>query len=95
MGKKKSWKDLYKLAVDYKVKSETLLDEAVRIVAKEKGFSDEECDKFGACFAGGNETIIQYDRMGSMSDIDLSEMSTMTKEQIKKELNEYENCFDD
>lgn len=77
---------LLKRANAYKNKSEQLLDMAVREIAKEKGFTDEEVLLFEANFASGNETVVRYNGQGEFADLDVAIMADMTKEEIIKRL---------
>lgn len=77
---------LLKRAQEYKNKSEQLLDMAVREIAKEKGFTDEEVLLFEANFASGNETVVRYNGQGEFADLDVAIMADMTKEEIIKRL---------
>ena len=78
------WMTLLKRANAYKNKSEQLLDMAVREIAKEKGFTDEEVLLFEANFASGNETVVRYNGQGEFADLDVAIMADMTKEEIIK-----------
>ena len=80
------WMTLLKRANAYKNKSEQLLDMAVREIAKEKGFTDEEVLLFEANFASGNETVVRYNGQGEFADLDVAIMADMTKEEIIKRL---------
>ena len=80
------WMTLLKRAQEYKNKSEQLLDMAVREIAKEKGFTDEEVLLFEANFASGNETVVRYNGQGEFADLDVAIMADMTKEEIIKRL---------
>lgn len=84
--KKAKWLELLKKAIDYKHKSEKYLDDAVQLLAKEKGFTREESMLFEANFASGEETVVRYDGEGEFSDLDITIMSGMTKEEIIKRL---------
>lgn len=80
------WTTLLKRAQEYQNKSDKLLNMAVREVAKEKGFTDEEVLLFEADFASGNETVIKYNGNGEFADLDIAVMANMTKEEIIKRL---------
>ena len=56
------WQKLLSKAVEYKYESEGLLDSAVQELMRTKGFSEEQVALFDACFAGGNETIVRFNR---------------------------------
>ena len=84
--KKAKWLELLKKAIDYKNKSEKFLDDAVQLLAKEKGFTKDESILFDANFASGEETVVRFDGEGEFADLDISVMSTMTKEEIIKRL---------
>lgn len=76
------WNRLLSNAIAHKFKSESLLDKAVRELMRTKGFSEEQCQLFGACFAGGQETIVTFNNDGEDNDFGLENYSGMTKEEI-------------
>ena len=76
------WNRLLSNAIAHKFKSESLLDKAVRELMRTKGFSEEQCQLFGACFAGGQETIVTFNNDGEDNDFGLENYSGMTKEGI-------------
>lgn len=75
------------LAIKYDVKSQALLDEIARYIAKEKGFKNYNL--FSACWAGGGETIVHFNTEREMSDMDLTYMVDNTREDIIKRLSRY------
>lgn len=83
------WKKLLSKAIDYKNASEGLLDKAVQELMRTKGFSEEQVELFDACFAGGCETIVRFNRDGEFADLGLENYCTMTKEQIIDYMSEY------
>lgn len=76
------WNRLLSNAIAHKIKSESLLDKAVRELMRTKGFSEEQCLLFGACFAGGQETIVSFNNDGEYADFGLENYCGMTKEEI-------------
>lgn len=76
------WNRLLSNAIAHKFKSESLLDKAVRELMRTKGFSDEQCQLFGACFAGGQETVVTFNNDGEDNDFGLENYGGMTKEEI-------------
>lgn len=83
------WQRLLSKAIDYKNKSETFLDKAVKELMRTKGFSEEQVALFDACFAGGSETVVCFNRDGEYGDLGLENYCTMTKEQIIDYMSEY------
>lgn len=83
------WNRLLSNAIRHKVKSEGLLDEAVRELMRTKGFSEEQCRLFGACFAGGQETIVTFNNDGEDNDFGLENYCGMTKEEIIKYMSRF------
>ena len=83
------WQRLLSKAIDYKNKSETFLDKAVKELMRTKGFSEEQVALFDVCFAGGNETVVTFNRDGEMNDFGLENYCTMTKEEIIKYLSKF------
>lgn len=76
------WNRLLTNAIAHKIKSEGLLDDAVRELMRTKGFSEEQCQLFSACFAGGQETIVVFNNDGEDNDFGLENYGGMTKEEI-------------
>ena len=76
------WQKLLLKAIDYKNESESFLDKAVQELMRTKGFSEEQVALFDACFAGGNETVVTFNRDGEMNDFGLENYCSMTKEEI-------------
>ena len=76
------WQKLLSKAIEYKYKSEGLLDEAVQELMRTKSFSEEQVMLFDANFAGGNETIVRFNHEGEENDFGLENYSGMTKEEI-------------
>ena len=76
------WNRLLSKAIAYKNKSEGILDDAVRELMRAKGFSEEQCQLFDACFAGGCETIVRFNSDGEYADFGLENYGDMTKEEI-------------
>ena len=93
MNNKKAEKLYYK-AIDAKNESEGLLSEAVKEIARKKGFIEENVLLFDACFASGDETIITFNGEGEMYDTGIELFDSMTKEEFvdwftrRKELSE-------
>ena len=83
------WQKTLSKAIDYKNESEALLDKAVQELMRTKGFSEEQVALFDACFAGGNETVVTFNRDGEMNDFGLENYCTMTKEEIIKYLSKF------
>ena len=83
------WQRLLSKAIDYKNKSETFLDKAVKELMRTKGFSEEQVALFEVCFASGIETIVSFNHDGEFSDLGLENYCTMTKEQIIDYMSEY------
>ena len=77
-----NWQRLLSKAIEYKHNSEGLLDKAVHELMRSKGFSEKQVELFGACFAGGQETVVTFNRDGEMNDFGLENYCTMTKEEI-------------
>lgn len=84
------YKQLISKASALQTESEYLLSQAAKELALYIGFSEEESKLFSAIFATGGETIVTHNEVGNMSDLDLSFMETMTKEQIMEKLYKYE-----
>ena len=76
------WKKLLLKAIDYKNKSEELLDKAVQELMRTKGFSEDQVALFDACFASGSETVVTFNYDGEFNDLGLENYCTMTKEEI-------------
>ena len=76
-------------AIKYKNESEPFLDKAVKELMRTKGFSEEQVALFDACFAGGSETIVCFNRDGEFNDLGLENYCSMTKEEIIDYLSEY------
>lgn len=76
------WNRLLTKAIAHKNKSEGLLDDAVRELMRTKGFSEEQCQLFDACFAGGTETIVRFNCDGEYADFGLENYGGMTKKEI-------------
>lgn len=85
----KKWEKLLSKAISYKNESEALLDKAVQELMRTKGFSEEQVALFDACFAGGCETIVRFNRDGEFGDLGLENYCGMTKEKIIDYLSEY------
>lgn len=83
------WEKLLSKAIDYKNKSEALLDKAVQELMRTKGFSKEQVALFDACFAGGKETVVTFNRDGEMNDFGLENYCSMTKEEIINYLSKF------
>ena len=83
------WRKLLSKAIDYKNESESFLDKAVQELMRTKGFSEEQVALFDVCFAGGNETVVTFNRDGEMNDFGLENYCTMTKEEIIKYLSKF------
>ena len=81
MNNKKAKKFLSK-ALDYKNTSEKMICDAVREVARSKGFSEENVLLFDAYFVDGNETIISFNCEGEMCDMSIEMFDRMTKEEF-------------
>lgn len=75
------------LAIKYDVKSQALLDEIARYIAKEKGFKNYNL--FSACWAGGGDTVVHFNSECAMCDMDLSFMVYNTREDIIERLSRY------
>lgn len=76
------WNRLLSNAIAHKIKSESLLTKAVRELMRAKGFSEEQCQLFDACFASGSETVVTFNNDGEDNDFGLENYSGMTKEGI-------------
>lgn len=76
------WEKLLSKDISYKNKSEAFLDEAVQELMRTKGFSEEQVALFDACFTGGQETVVTFNREGEMNDLGLENYCSMTKEKI-------------
>lgn len=76
------WRELLSKAIIHKNKSESFLDKAVQELMRTKGFSEEQVALFDACFAGGQETVVTFNRDGEMNDFGLENYCGMTKEEI-------------
>lgn len=85
----KKYKQLLNKSFVLRIESECLLSQAAKELALSIGFS-EESKLFSAIFVTGGETIVTYNEIGNMSDLDLSVMETMTKQQIMGKLYKYE-----
>jgi hypothetical protein len=83
------WRKLLSKAIEYKNESETFLDKAVQELMRTKGFSEEQVALFGACFASGTETIVEFNRDGEFNDLGLENYCTMTKEEIIDYLSDF------
>lgn len=87
--KQLTWYQLSARAFKKKVESEKLLDKAVQTLMQDKGFSEEAVSHFSACYAGGNETVINFCGEGEFADLDIKEASVMTKDEIISRLSKY------
>lgn len=83
------WEKLLSQAISHKCKSEAFLNKALQGLMRTKGFSEEQVALFNACFAGGNETVVTFNRDGEMNDFGLENYCTMTKEEIIKYLSKF------
>jgi len=83
------WEKLLSKAISHKNESEALLDKAVQELMRTKGFSEEQVALFDACFSGGHETVVTFNRDGEMNDFGLENYCTMTKEEIIKYLSKF------
>lgn len=83
------WEKFLSKAIEYKNESESFLDKAVKELMRTKGFSEEQVALFDACFAGGSETIVCFNRDGEFGDLGLENYCSMTKEEIIDYLSEY------
>ena len=83
------WEQLLSKAIDYKNASEGLLDKAVQELMRTKGFSEEQVALFDACFVGGCETIVSFNRDGEFADLGLENYCGMTKEEIIDYLSDF------
>ena len=83
------WRRLLSKAIKYKYESEAFLDKAVQELMRTKGFSEEQVALFNACFAGGQETVVTFNRDGEMNDFGLENYCTMTKEETIKYLSKF------
>ncbi len=66
-----------------------MLEKAVQTLMQDKKFSDEAVSHFGACYAGGNETVINFCGEGEFADLDIKEAAGMTKDEIISRLSRY------
>lgn len=87
--KRKTWRQLSERAFQKKVESEELLDQAVQMLMRDKGFSEEAVENFSACYAGGNETVIHFCGEGEFADLDIKVAFGMTKDEIISRLERY------
>lgn len=78
----KKWMVLLAEAIKHKAKSEWLLDIAAQELMRTKGFTEEQVSLFGACFAGGHETIVHFNSDGEDNDLGVENYATMSKEEI-------------
>lgn len=76
------WNRILSNAIAHKIKSESLLTKAVRELMRAKGFSEEQCQLFDACFASGSETVVTFNYDGEYADFGLENYGNMTKEEI-------------
>ena len=83
------WEQLLSKAIDYKNASEGLLDKAVQELMRTKGFSEEQVALFDACFVGGCETIVSFNRDGEFADLGLENYCGMSKEEIIDYLSDF------
>lgn len=83
------WQKLLSKAIKFKVESEGLLDKAVQELMKTKGFTEEQCQLFNACFAGGSETIVAFNNDGEDNDFGLENYGGMTREEIVDYLSKF------
>lgn len=77
---KNSWQIYLDKAVKAKIESERCLGEAVHALMACKGFT--QLSLFDACFAGGVETVISFNRECEMADLDIEVAAGMTKDEI-------------
>ena len=87
--KRSTWSQLSARAFKKKVESEKLLEKAVQTLMQDKEFSEEAVSHFGACYAGGNETVINFCGEGEFADLDIKEASCMTKDEIISRLSRH------
>ncbi len=83
---KKGWQIYLDKAVEAKIESERCLDESVRSLMKLKGFTTKQVLLFEACFAGGSETVITFNKECEMADLDVGVAAKMTKDEIIERL---------
>ena len=83
---KKGWQIYLDKAIKAKTESERYLDESVRFLMACKGFTGKQLLLFEACFAGGSETVITFNKECEMTDLDVSVAAEMTKDEIIKRL---------
>lgn len=84
---KEGWQIYLDKAIKAKIESERCLDEAVRALMACKGFT--KLSLFEACFAGGQETIISFNKECEMSDLDVGVADGMTKDEIIERLSRH------
>ena len=82
----KDWKTYLDEAIKAKIESERCLDFSVRSLMSLKGFTTEQVLLFEACFAGGQETVISFNRECEDADLDIKIAAEMTKVEIIKRL---------
>lgn len=79
-------------AYEFEGKANALLQEALEIVLSIK---DIHLDGFYICWASGNETVVHYNNdegcQNQLSDLDLSIMASMSKEEIYNYFNIKDN----
>jgi patatin-like phospholipase/acyl hydrolase len=77
-----NWNIYLNKAIETKVKSERFLNESVRALMACKGFT--QLSLFEACFVGGEETVISFNRECEMANLDIKIAAKMTKDEIIK-----------
>lgn len=82
-------KNKFDLAKIYKIRTESLLSECIREIARQKGFPEKEAFLFDANWASGFETIVTYNERGAIGDLDIMTFDAMTKEQIVEHFEKY------
>lgn len=71
-------------ACELKDNAHDIISNLAKKIGKEKGF--KHWDLFSASFAEGNETVVTFNDECEMSDLDLTIMQDMEKDEIIKKL---------
>lgn len=76
------WKTMLSKACDYSARADDWATRAVREIARQKGFSDEQILLFNGQFATGYEVLVIYSDADDGREMLIETMAGMTKSEI-------------
>lgn len=77
-----NWKTMLSKACDYSTRADDWATRAVREIARQKGFSDEQIQLFRGQFATGYEVLVIYNDADDGRELHIETMAGMTKSEI-------------